>query len=283
MSTHRLLDDLGRTVLLPRPPRRIVSLVPSDTYSVWALGAGDRVVGRTRYCVEPAELAAVPEVGGTKDVDVERVISLAPDLVLANQEENGRAALEALAGRVPILVALPRRVAAGMAHLARLARALGVERDPAVRALLARAYARGPAASPPTRRAFVPIWRDPWMTFNGDTYGHDALAHAGVGNAFGDRARLYPLAADLGKAPATGAGERDERYPRLALTEIVARAPDLVVLPDEPYAFADAEAAELAAALPSARVVRVSGKDLFWHGAWAIDGLPRLAAALQEP
>ena len=269
----RLLDDLGRELVIARPPRRIVSLVPSDTYSVVALGAGDRLVGRTSYC---EDAPGVPAVGGTKDVDVEAVLALAPDLVIGNQEENARRPLEALAARVPVLVSLPRRVDQGIAHLARLARVDGV--DPA--ALIRRSYAL-PPAPPPHARAFVPIWMDPLMTLNADTFGSDVLARAGVANAFGDRLRLYPLAADLGKtAPADAAG-RDVRYPRVTLDEVRARAPELVVLPDEPYAFSDGEAAMLADALPGARVVRVRGKDLFWYGAWTIDALDRLAAQLQ--
>jgi ABC-type hemin transport system substrate-binding protein len=98
----RIDDDLGRTHGFARPPRRIVSLVPSDTYSVIALGAGDRLVGRTTYCEHGA---GVPTVGGTKNVDVEAVVALAPDLVIANQEENSRGPLEALAAaRVPVFV-----------------------------------------------------------------------------------------------------------------------------------------------------------------------------------
>ena len=256
----------------------MVSLVPSDTHSVIALGALDRLVGRTTYCDSP-EAQAVATVGGTKDVDVDAVLGLAPDLVIANQEENTRAALEALAQRVPVLVSLPRRVEQGIAHLARLARLLGVaEREPA-RSLVRRGYAlRGAAAAGP--RAFVPIWMDPLMTCNADTYGSDVLAQVGIANAFGDRLRLYPLAADLGKTAPRDAAGRDVRYPRVTLDEVAARRPELVVLPDEPHAFSAADEAVLRAALPGARVVRVCGKDLFWYGAWTIDALDRLAAQL---
>jgi ABC-type Fe3+-hydroxamate transport system substrate-binding protein len=270
----RLLDDLGRELMFARPPRRIVSLVPSDTYSVIALGARDRLVGRTRYC---EDVAGVPEIGGTKDVDVDAVLALGPDLVIANQEENARKPLEAIAARARVLVSLPRRVDQGLAHLARLARILGAD----AAALIARAYAL-PPAPPATRRAFVPIWMDPLMTLNADTFGSDVLARAGVGNAFGDRLRLYPLAADLGKTAPADANGRDVRYPRVTLDEVRARAPALVVLPDEPYAFTDADEAVLREALPAARVVRVSGKDLFWYGAWSIDAVDRLAAQLAD-
>src|SRR5262245_16926741 len=107
---------MGRDLYLARAPQRIVSLVPSDTHSLFALGAGERVVGRTEWCEEPAEARSVATVGGTKDVDVEKVLALEPELVIANQEENGRAALEKIAGRVPMLVSLPRRAADGIAH-----------------------------------------------------------------------------------------------------------------------------------------------------------------------
>ncbi len=271
----RIVDDLGRTVALARAPRRIVSLVPSDTYSVIALGAGDRLVGRTSWC-EHGD--GVPTVGGTKDIDVAAVLALEPELVIANQEENTRAALEALAARVPVLVSLPRTVEQGIAHLARLARMLEV----AAKELLRRGLAL-PPAPPAAQRAFVPIWMDPLMTLNADTFGSDVLARAGVANAFGDRLRLYPLAADLGKTAPRDAGGRDVRYPRVTLDEVAARGPDVIVLPDEPHAFSADDEAQLARTLPDARVVRVSGKDLFWYGAWTIDALPRLTSSLASP
>ena len=268
----KVTDDLGRSLVFVHPPQRIVSLVPSDTYSVIALGSGDRLVGRTTYC-EHGE--GVQTVGGTKNVDVDAVLARAPQLVIANQEENTRKPLEALAERVPVLVSLPRRVDQGIAHLARLARVLGVEQG--ARDLIARGYAL-PAPVPATTRAFIPIWMDPLMTMNGDTFGSDVLARVGIANAFGDRLRLYPLAADLGKTAPQDAPGRDVRYPRVTLDEVRDRGADLIVLPDEPYVFTAADEAVLRGALPHARVLRVSGKDLFWYGAWTVDALPRLSA-----
>ena len=289
----RIRDDMGRDVVLGREVRRVVSLVPSDTYNLVALGAGDRLVGRTRFCVEPAGgLEHVPVVGGTKDVDPDLVTELQPDLILANQEENSRAPLEALAARrLPLLVSFPTRVADGLVHLARLARALGVAREPAAVELIRRGYAllRSDAEIAAARadmpRAFVPIWNDPWMTLNEDAFASDLLLQAGAENAFADRERLYPLAADLGRRSpiaADRAARRDRRYPRITLEEVQARAPDLVLLPDEPYAFGEAERAAIAALdIPAARrgaIEPCDGKDLFWYGARAIEGLPRLRA-----
>jgi ABC-type Fe3+-hydroxamate transport system substrate-binding protein len=290
VPTLKLTDDLGRTLTFARTPRRIVSLVPSDTHSVIALGARDALVGRTTYCESP-EARDVPTVGGTKDADAAAVLALEPDLVIANQEENTRATLEALGGRVPVLVSLPRRVDQGIAHLARLARVLGVQdREPAL-SLIRRGYAlfgagdanaaAGSSRSAEGPRAFVPIWMDPLMTLNADTFGSDVLAQVGIANAFGDRLRLYPLAADLGKTAPRDAGGRDVRYPRVTLDEVAARAPELVILPDEPHAFTAADEAVFRDALPGARIARVVGKDLFWYGAWTIDALDRLAGQLR--
>jgi ABC-type Fe3+-hydroxamate transport system substrate-binding protein len=269
----KIEDDLGRTLIFGRPPRRIVSLVPSDTYSVIALGAGERLVGRTSYCEHGDGVATV---GGTKDADPAKILALEPDLVIANQEENSRKPLEALAGKVPVLVSLPRTVEQGIAHLARLARILETGAE-----LVRRGYALAPAL-PIRASAFVPIWMDPLMTINGDTFGSDVLARAGIGNAFGDRLRLYPLAADLGKGDAVETTGRDVRYPRLTLDELRARGADAIVLPDEPHAFSTEDEAVLHAALPAATVVRTSGKDLFWYGAWTIDAMPRVIALAES-
>src|SRR5437879_2886394 len=119
----RILDDRQRELVFLRPPRRIVSLVPSDTLNVFTLGS--TILGRTRYCDAPE---AIPLVGGTKDVDVEAVARLEPDLILANQEENSRQHLEKLAQLgLPVFVSFPRTVTEGLSHLARLARILDAD------------------------------------------------------------------------------------------------------------------------------------------------------------
>jgi len=312
VASLKLTDDLGRTLVFPNPPERIVSLVPSDTYSVIALGAADRIVGRTRFCESP-EVAGVPEVGGTKDIDIDAVLALAPQLVIANQEENTRVALEALASRgARVLVSLPRRVNDGIAHLARLARILGVSDSEPAKSLIRRGYqlrdrtvkprmntpVEGlPFVEPRARRskretspgpqdgrlrAFIPIWMDPLMTMNADTFGSDVLVQVGIANVFGERLRLYPLAADLGKTAPQEAPGRDVRYPRVTLIEVKDRDPELLILPDEPYAFSREDEAVFRAAMPGARIVRVSGKDLFWYGAWTIDAIDRLATELAQ-
>jgi ABC-type Fe3+-hydroxamate transport system substrate-binding protein len=122
-----VFDDMRRKIILPESLRRIVSLVPSDTETLFDLGVGELVVGRTRYCVEPADrVADIPTVGGTKDIDIDQIMALAPDLILANQEENSRANLEALAERgARLFVSFPKRFNDAIAHVARIARFVG--------------------------------------------------------------------------------------------------------------------------------------------------------------
>jgi ABC-type Fe3+-hydroxamate transport system substrate-binding protein len=291
---RKVLDDRGRELLLPGPPRRVVSLVPSDTLTVAALGCSAALVGRTDYCELPADVVRqVPSVGGTKNPRIEAILDLSPDLVLANQEENSRADLEALVGhRVRVYVAFPKRVAEGVAHMAKLARIFRVERDAAVQSLCKRGYealreAESLRAVHPPVRTFCPIWMDPLMTIHGETFISDMLHLAGADNVFADRERRYPLAADLGRAKPLEASKvagRDVRYPRVTMEEVNLRAPDLVLLPDEPHPFTEADAQVfLSQPTPAARrgaVVRTGGKDLCWYGARSVEGLPRLRQLL---
>jgi ABC-type Fe3+-hydroxamate transport system substrate-binding protein len=287
VSLVRVTDDRRRELTFNAVPKRVVSLVPSDTYSIAALGCAGSLVGRTDFCELPADVVArLPSVGGTKNPRVDAVVALEPDLVVANQEENTKRDLEDLAQRgVKVLIAFPKRAADGLAHLARLAKIFRVEREAAVRALLKQGYeavrdaeaARGARAARPSVPTFCPIWMKPLMTVNGETFISDVLGLAGASNVFADRRRRYPLAADITGAPPIEAGGRDTRYPRVTMDEVVARRPSLVLLPDEPHPFTEEDAAVFRAA-GLQRVVHTSGKDLCWYGARTVEGLPRVRA-----
>ena len=298
MSRLRITDDRRKTLHLAGPAKRIVSLVPSDTFNLFYLGAGERLIGRTRYCVEPAaEVASIQEVGGTKDADVDAIVALAPDIVIANQEENSQPDIEKLeAAGLVVLVSFPKRVAEGLSHLGRLSKVLGFDADPIAGARAKKAVgecyrllreAEAARASRRTLRAFLPIWADPLMTANRDAFLSDALDLAGGVNVFADRERRYPLAADLGLA-ATFPGHRtqgkDTRYPRVTLDEVRAQAPEIVLLPDEPHPFSEADAQRFRDLdIPAAKhdgVVFCDGKDTMWYGARAILGLSRLSALI---
>jgi ABC-type Fe3+-hydroxamate transport system substrate-binding protein len=273
-------------------PQRVVSLVPSVTESLFDLNIGSRVVGVTEYCTRPADaVRRLPKVGGTKNPNVAAIIALRPDLVLMNREENRQADADALqVAGVPIWVTHPNTVREALDLLWTI---MDLFEEPTmvprVRLIeVSYEWTRGVTAEQPHRRAFVPIWRDPWMTFNRDTYIHDLLYTCGVENVFADRERRYPLDADLGSAePIEGddprLANRDLRYPRITLDEVVAAQPEIVLLPDEPYAFTQADADEITRldipAASNGQIHLVDGSLLTWHGtriAYALRDLPPL-------
>jgi len=305
-----VFDDRHRELSFFSAPKRVVSLVPSDTLTLAALGCGGALVGRTDYCELPEALVAgVPTIGGTKNPRVADIVDLNPDLILANQEENSRSDLEALAQQgFRVFIAFPKRVADGLAQMARLARIFHVASDPAVRSRMKQGYdalRRAEAARKETipLRGFCPIWAKPLMTIHGSTYISDMLDLVGVQNVFADRERRYPLAADLAFGRAQAAAKapeivapavlldgttegRDVRYPRIAEEELLARAPEIFVLPSEPHPFSEEDAigfrAIAAKSAVRAQVVFCDGKDLSWYGDRAIDGIDRLREDVQR-
>ena len=301
MAQVRILDDRERELVFSRPPQRIVSLVPSDTLSLFDLGAGERVVGRTRYCAAPAgSVETLPVVGGTKDADPDAIAALRPDLVIVNQEENSPLVVKALAERqITVLVCFPRTVGEGIAHVARLVKILGLAGEPRAREALARCYAAQRDAEARLARdlsegrapltVFAPIWMEPLMTISGETFVSDALRLAGARNVFSERRRRYPLAADQGRAPAVPddqVGERDTRYPRVTLAEVVVRQPEAVLLPDEPHPFSEADAAifrgQDTPAAKGGKVRLCGGRDLTWYGTQSAGALGRLRGMIDS-
>lgn len=284
-------DAIHRQVRLDRPAKRIVSLVPSETLSVAELVGADALVGRTDYCVEPAgQVEGVPSVGGTKGFDAERVQALQPDLVLANKEENSRPLVQALIDSgTPVHVSFPCTLDQSLAYLRNLCALLGVDSSTAAplrscRDAVNRARAVLPEAPLPV---FVPIWKDPWMTFDGRAYASDVLAICGAVNVFAERTRRYPLSADLGKTAAWSVervAERDTRYPRIRIEEAFERGARAVLLPDEPYAFGLDDALGLEALDVREPVVAkvVDGKNLFWYGTYVSRALERLGGDVAE-
>lgn len=264
-----LIDAGGQVFETAHEPQRIVSLVPSWTEALFAFGAGDRVVGVTDYCIHPADgVAAKTKIGGTKNPRIEQILTLAPDLVIANIEENRKIDVDALQARgVPVFTTFARTVHAVIDELRAIAGLAGARNADAIIAPIVRALANAPR--PAQRpRVFVAIWRDPWMTANVDTYIGNLIETCGGENIFRERKRRYPLISDLGSAPAQELGSRDTRYPRVTLDEIGICKPDVILLPDEPYRFTVRDADDLRA-LPALRNVRIhliDGTLVSWYG-----------------
>jgi ABC-type Fe3+-hydroxamate transport system substrate-binding protein len=223
---------------------RVVSLLPSTSETLRAWGRDP--IACSRFCEQPD----LPAVGGTKDPDVAAIIALEPDLVVMDEEENRKEDADALMGSgLRVFVTAVRSIDDVAPTLRRLAEAIGVDpggldaahqdRSVAVRSL-----------------AFVPIWRRPWMTISGDTYGSSLLAVCGVANVYADAT---------------------DRYPTVTLDDVKQRRADRVLAPSEPFPFAERHRAELETVAPA---TFIDGRDLFWWGVRTPSAIARLQADL---
>jgi ABC-type Fe3+-hydroxamate transport system substrate-binding protein len=234
-------DDSGHLIEMPDSVRAVVSLVPSLTEAIAASAPG-LVTGATDWCTHPADLS-VTRIGGTKNPCIDDIVGLAPDVVIANDEEIREPDLAALRARgLPVWVTAPRTLPDALSSLDRMLRhACGLDRP----AWLDEAAAQWePSYSGVRRRAVVPIWRRPWMVLGRDTFAGDVLARLGVDNVMADAV---------------------DRYPRMTVEELRASEPDLVVLPNEPYAFGWDDGPD-AFADWGVPVACVSGRHLTWYG-----------------
>ena len=253
-DVNTVADDLAYAVPLPARPTRVVSLVPSLTEAI-AVSAPGLLVGATDWCTHPAGLD-VARVRGTKNPDRAAIAALRPDLVVANKEENRAHDVERLrADGIAVWVTDIVDVPSALASMRRLFDVLvGATPDWLARAddlWMSRPADHADGGEPTAYgRVAVPIWRDPWMVVGGRTYTGDLLARLGFANAFDDAAR----------------------YPHVVLAAIDdPDLVDLVLLPDEPYAFTAADGPEAFTRVPT---VRVSGRLLTWYGPAMLDAHP---------
>jgi len=240
---------------------RIVSLVPSLTELVCALGLADALVGRTGFCVHPRDtVRRIPKVGGTKDVNLARVRALAPTHVVLNVDENRKETAHALAKFVPNLVVTHPLGPLDNLELYRLfGRTFGREGEAeALGARFQAAYDEAAAVRWPERRVLYLVWKDPWMTVSRDTYISRTLALFGLQTVPVQAAERYPKLADLGAEPA-----------------------DVVLLSSEPYRFRERHVAEVAG-LTGKPALLVDGEMTSWYGPRAIAGLDYLQAFVRR-
>lgn len=253
-------DARGVRLDLRTPPERIVSLVPSTTETLAALGLSDRIVGVTRFCVHPQPwVRSVAKVGGTKDVDASRVAALEPDLIVGNCEENTREIFAALEPIAPLWAPLPRTVDEALVDLLDLGAicgAGGAARSWHDRILAARQAAHAASAARPRFTYAWMIWRRPWMAAGPDTFTASLLDELGGSNIL-----------DEGEA----------RYPQLTPSQLAEAAPDRILLSSEPFPFKPRHAEELAEAtgIPTSHIHLVDGELGTWHGV-------RLAHAFEQ-
>lgn len=236
-------DQIGHTITLEAPPRRIVSVVPSQTELLHDLGAD--VVGITKFCVHPATwFREKTRVGGTKQLDIEKIAALQPDLIIANKEENQKEQIEALARRFPVWTSDMQTLEASLEMITALGEVL--DKSSAAADLAGRIAGGFASLLPlqPAAPAAYFIWRDPWMVAGGDTFINNMLQRCGLRNVFAD----------------------ENRYPAVSLSQLAASGVKLVLLSSEPYPFKTKHIAEIREYVPDAEVLLVDGEMFSWYG-----------------
>jgi len=241
-----LCDQIGREVEVPSQPRRIVSLVPSQTELLFDLGLESEVVGITRFCIYPENwYRSKTRVGGTKDATVERILALKPDLVIGNKEENAQSLIQELESEVAVWMTDVRSVHQAMKMILDLGLITGHEQQ--ARGILEK-WDREILEIPtfqPLRSAYL-IWNKPLMVAGSDTFIHEMLALGGFENCFSEN--------------------RDSRYPQTSWSELRRMNPDVLLLSSEPFPFTESHIAAVRKELPFVKVVCVNGELFSWYG-----------------
>jgi len=226
-------------------PKRIVSLVPSQTELLYDLGLENEVVGITKFCVHPESWFRLKtRVGGTKTVDLDKVLALKPDLVLANKEENTRIQIEQLAQEFPLWVSDVQNLSDACSMIDTVGQLTG-KQAPAKQMVedIKRRFQQLSILKPSPRVLYL-IWQNPWMAAASDTFIDDMLQQMGCINALATQSR----------------------YPQLSDAELVAANPDWLMLSSEPYPFKEKHLARLQSLLPDARISLVDGELFSWYG-----------------
>lgn len=255
MEVRTYIDQLHHTVHIPHPPRRIVSMVPSQTELLYHLGLDAEVLGITKFCIHPEHwFRHKTRIGGTKQLHLDQIRALAPDLIIANKEENEREQVTALMAEFPVWTSDIHSLPDALSMIEQVGEITGrPEQALALSTRISQQFSllqESFSPDTPPRQAAYFIWRDPWMLAGGDTFINTMLEAAGYKNIF--------------------AGMR--RYPEIALAELskafrdIPPAHQFVLLSSEPYPFKERHIAEIRAVLPDAQILLVDGEMFSWYG-----------------
>lgn len=243
-----VIDQSGHTIQLKEKPTRIVSLVPSQTELLFDLGLEEEVVGITKFCIHPTEwFRNKTRIGGTKDVKLDRVSALAPDLIIANKEENVKAQIESLREIAPVWTSDISNLAESLEMITQIGAITQKELEAAsIIEKIQTGFSKleHQLIDQKKRSCIYLIWKDPYMSVGADTFIHDMMC----------RCQFTNLLAD------------STRYPEISLEKIQSLSPELIFLSSEPYPFKDKHIAELQAVLPTSKILLVDGEMFSWYG-----------------
>jgi ABC-type Fe3+-hydroxamate transport system substrate-binding protein len=231
---------------LPAKPQKIISLVPSQTELLYDLGLDPEVAGITKFCIHPQEwFRTKKRIGGTKNIHLQEIAALQPDLILANKEENVKTQVDALAEHFPVYVSDVGNYEEALKMIADIGSLTHTQEEAADLVIKIRAEFDQLSVQnyPPLRTAYL-IWKDPYMTVGADTFIHNMMEKAGLVNMYAD----------------------EDRYPSVTLQALSERKPELVLLSSEPYPFKQKHIDELKAFLPGSKIILADGEMFSWYG-----------------
>lgn len=261
-----LVDQIKRKVVLKEyPPKRIISLVPSQTELLHDLGLAEEVIGITKFCIHPQSWFKSKErAGGTKHVDLEKVFNLEPDLVLANKEENVKEQIEQIEKFAPVYVSDVNNLDDALNMIKDIGMLTGkVEKAKGIAQSIQDAFSKLRNNINAHKTCYL-IWRNPYMTIGGDTFIHDMLSRCGLKNVYGN----------------------EQRYPEITLQQLKERNTELILLSSEPFPFKEKHSEEIKNILPHVKIVMVDGEMFSWYGSrliYAAQYLKELMNKINEP
>lgn len=238
-------DQLSRSIEISALPKRIISVVPSQTELLYDLGLIEEVIGITKFCVHPKEwFQTKTRIGGTKQLNIQKIKELKPDLILANKEENKKEDIEALEKELPVWISDVNDLSSAYAMINDVGKIVGREnKSTDLIKNINFQFSTLSADQRKIRTAYL-IWKDPYLTVGSDTFIHQMLSHAGFENIFSD----------------------ETRYPSIDLTALVEKNCDLLLLSSEPYPFKQKHIDELQSLLPEIKILLVDGELFSWYG-----------------
>ncbi len=242
----RCTDQLGRNVELQQhPPNRIISLVPSQTELLYDLGLNEEVIGITKFCVHPEQWFRNKErIGGTKSVNIEKVKSLKPDLIIANKEENVKEQIDQMKQFAPVWISDIQTFEDALEMIKSIGDITTTKEN--AESLITRIttnFSELQAANYQLKIVYL-IWRNPYVTIGSDTFIHDMLNKCGLQNVF----------------------EHLKRYPEISIEQLSSMNPQLILLSSEPYPFKEKHVEELQPHFSNAKIILVDGEMFSWYG-----------------
>ena len=235
-------DQLGRKIVLNKIPQRVISIVPSQTELLFDIGLCDKIIGRTKFCIHPKQLIdKVQKVGGTKNLNIDLIKSLHPDLIIANKEENVKEQIEALEKICPIWISDITTVDEALQMMRSIGEIFEVqEKVASLIESIKNNFAQ--LQSFEKQKVIYLIWQKPMMTIGSDTFIHQLLAKAGLMNVF----------------------SRQNRYPEITDEQINASDAAFILLSSEPYPFKEKQKKEFENKFPNKKILFTTAKKYAW-------------------